>query len=113
METFSLLLCYKLKYPDRITLLRGNHECRSITTTYGLFDEIISKYKNDNVHKLFCDVFDYLPIVNIIYFKIYHTIILSIAIIIKKKLIFKNKIFKGSISGWKNSMYPRRTFSRY
>ena len=28
VETFELLLCLKVKYPDRITLLRGNHESR-------------------------------------------------------------------------------------
>ena len=28
VETFQLLLCLKLKYPQHITLLRGNHETR-------------------------------------------------------------------------------------
>ena len=31
VETFELLLCYKLKYPGHICLLRGNHESRQIT----------------------------------------------------------------------------------
>jgi hypothetical protein len=29
VETLSLLLCLKLKYPGHITLLRGNHEVRT------------------------------------------------------------------------------------
>jgi serine/threonine-protein phosphatase 2A catalytic subunit len=31
IECICLLLCFKVKYPDQITLLRGNHESRSIT----------------------------------------------------------------------------------
>ena len=44
VETFQLLLCLKLKYPAHITLLRGNHETRQITTVYGFYDETIRKY---------------------------------------------------------------------
>ena len=31
VETFLLLLGLKVRYPDRITLIRGNHESRQIT----------------------------------------------------------------------------------
>ena len=31
VQTMSLLICLKLRWPDRITLLRGNHESRQTT----------------------------------------------------------------------------------
>ena len=31
VETFLLLLCLKVRYPDRVVLTRGNHESRQIT----------------------------------------------------------------------------------
>lgn len=38
LETISLLLAYKIKYPEEFFLLRGNHECASI----GFMDFILS-----------------------------------------------------------------------
>jgi hypothetical protein len=31
VETFLLLLALKVRYPEKITLIRGNHESRQIT----------------------------------------------------------------------------------
>jgi serine/threonine-protein phosphatase PP1 catalytic subunit len=35
IETITLLMCYKLKYPEKFFLLRGNHECASLNRIYG------------------------------------------------------------------------------
>lgn len=35
VETISLLTCLKLRYPERIQLIRGNHESRAVTQVSG------------------------------------------------------------------------------
>jgi len=66
VETVSLLVCLKVRFPDRIFILRGNHESRQITQVYGFYDECIRKYGTANVWKLFTDLFDYLPLTALI-----------------------------------------------
>lgn len=60
VETFQLLLCLKARFPDCITLLRGNHESRQITQVYGFYEECVKKYGNANPWKYCVEVFDYL-----------------------------------------------------
>lgn len=60
VETFLLLLALKVRYPSRITLLRGNHESRQITQVYSFYDECLRKFGTVSIWKEFVDVFDYL-----------------------------------------------------
>ncbi|KAL6946346.1 putative serine/threonine protein phosphatase [Hanseniaspora osmophila] len=61
VETITLLIVLKLRYPQRIHLIRGNHESRQITQSYGFYTECLNKYGGDSqVWKHFTDLFDYL-----------------------------------------------------
>lgn len=39
IETICLLYAYKIKYPEKVYILRGNHESASITRIYGFYEE--------------------------------------------------------------------------
>jgi serine/threonine-protein phosphatase 2A catalytic subunit len=62
VETVTLLVCLKVRYPERVFILRGNHETRQITQVYGFYDECVRKYGSANVWRIFTDLFDYFPI---------------------------------------------------
>jgi len=62
IETVSLIMALKVRYPRRIHILRGNHESRQITQVYGFYEQCVKYYGNPNVWKYFTDLFDYLPL---------------------------------------------------
>ena len=62
IETISLLTCLKLRYPDRVHLVRGNHESRGVTQSYGFYTECLRKYHGAKVWKIFTDMFDFLTL---------------------------------------------------
>ncbi|KAM3143866.1 hypothetical protein pb186bvf_003927 [Paramecium bursaria] len=71
IETICLLYALKVRHPDKITLLRGNHESRVITQTFGLYDECLRKYGSLNVWRYITESFDYMPLTGLIEEKIW------------------------------------------
>lgn len=66
LECILYLLIYKIHYPERVTLLRGNHEQKIINKVYGFYDEVALKYPNTSIWEMINIVFDHLNIACIV-----------------------------------------------
>jgi protein phosphatase len=67
LETICLLMALKIKYPDKIHLLRGNHEDILINSTFGFLEECQYRLADDDnaeltVFKAINEFFEYLPL---------------------------------------------------
>lgn len=61
LEVITWLLCMKILHPQKVHLLRGNHEIRRVNAVYGFRDEMLRK-RNSRLWKAFNDVFAELPL---------------------------------------------------
>lgn len=66
VETFLLLITLNIRYPNKITLLRGGHEDIEMSKAHGFYDEVIRKYDDVIIWKKFNEVFDVLPLTAVI-----------------------------------------------
>jgi hypothetical protein len=62
LRTFIYLVLLKLKSPTQIFLLRGNHESREVSQTYGFQKEVLDRFGHLGIWDLCNEVFDRLPL---------------------------------------------------
>ncbi|CAL8997675.1 unnamed protein product [Prunus brigantina] len=68
LESFLILLAWKVFMPKRVYLLRGNHESKYCTSVYGFKNEVLTKY-GDRCKHVYCKClgcFKDLPLASII-----------------------------------------------
>ncbi|ELP93223.1 serine/threonine protein phosphatase 2B catalytic subunit A1, putative [Entamoeba invadens IP1] len=61
VETMITLICMKINEPDKVVLLRGNHESLSMTHIFGFERECVWKY-NSTIYNEFIELFKTLPL---------------------------------------------------
>ncbi|KAM2487488.1 serine/threonine-protein phosphatase 7 long form homolog isoform X1 [Malus sylvestris] len=69
IETFLILLAWKVFLPKSVYLLRGNHESKYCTSVYGFEKEVLTKYGGDkgkDVYQKCLECFKRLPLTSII-----------------------------------------------
>ncbi|KAK3034177.1 hypothetical protein RJ639_034317 [Escallonia herrerae] len=73
LETFLILLAWKVLMPHRVYLLRGNHESKYCTSVYGFEKEVLAKYgdRGKHAYRKCLGCFEGLPLTSVIAGKVY------------------------------------------
>ncbi|XP_022700121.1 serine/threonine-protein phosphatase PP1-like isoform X2 [Varroa jacobsoni] len=70
LEVIALLFIYKIRFPEHVFLLRGNHESLRINAVYGFFLECMNRFDAILYHRI-NEVFGYLPLAAVVGEKIF------------------------------------------
>ena len=75
LSAFMLLILYLIKYPNNLTLLRGNHDSYIMSSMYGLHLECSNKYtsnnESDHIFKKINELFNLLQLAAVVDNKIF------------------------------------------
>lgn len=73
LEVFLILLAWKVLMPQKVYLLRGNHESKYCTSVYGFEKEVLKKYGNNgpHVYRKCLGCFEGLPLTSLIAGQVY------------------------------------------
>ncbi|GAB4848362.1 Serine/threonine-protein phosphatase 7 [Ancistrocladus abbreviatus] len=109
LETFLLLLAWKIFLPQRVYLLRGNHETKYCTSVYGFEKEVMMKYgdQGKHVYRKCLGCFEGLPLASIIGGCVYTAhggLFRSVAATPSKRSKGKKKNRRISLSSGPNSL---------
>ena len=64
-EVAAYLFCLKLKYPNDIFLLRGNHESRDMAEAFNFRQQVLMLY-DEETYEEYMETFDMLPIASVV-----------------------------------------------
>ncbi|KHN79880.1 Serine/threonine-protein phosphatase PP1 [Toxocara canis] len=62
IETFLFVLLMKLRWPNRVYMLRGNHETYELNATQQFFAACKRAFGNENIYHVFGRLFDIMPV---------------------------------------------------
>jgi diadenosine tetraphosphatase ApaH/serine/threonine PP2A family protein phosphatase len=71
IEVLTVLYALKCLFPHHVYLLRGNHECESVTRVYGFKAECQLFFKKRRTYYRFCESFSHMPISAVVNSKIF------------------------------------------
>lgn len=111
MEVLILLFTYKLNFPKTIVMLRGNHECRQMTSYFNFRQEVLSKY-DQAVYDLIMESFDAMPlscIVNEKFIALHGGISPELKSVRKKRFILSSMIW--TLLAGSESLLPQEYYA--